>query len=82
MDSQQEQLFHDLEQRHVSLRKEHEAVCIERDALRGISMHIMSLFFVSVFFLVWPYISTFFFISIEHSFEVSVPFDTFSHITF
>ena len=40
MDSQQEQLFHDLEQRHVSLRKEHEAVCIERDALRGENIYM------------------------------------------
>ena len=30
-----EQIFHDLEQRHLLLRKEHDAVCIERDAMKG-----------------------------------------------
>lgn len=29
-----EQLFHELEQRHVSLRSEHDAVCHERNVLK------------------------------------------------
>jgi hypothetical protein len=35
MDSDSEQMFHDLEQRHVLLRKEHDVVCIEREAFKG-----------------------------------------------
>ena len=35
MDAAAEQIFHDLEQRHLLLRKEHDAVCIERDAVKG-----------------------------------------------
>ena len=54
MDSQQEQLFHDLEQRHVSLRKEHEAVCIERDALRGENTHIYIYIYIHLFFIARP----------------------------
>lgn len=35
MDSDSEQIFHDLEQRHVLLRKEHDVVCIEKEAFKG-----------------------------------------------
>lgn len=35
MDPDSEQIFHDLEQRHVLLRKEHDIVCIEREAFKG-----------------------------------------------
>lgn len=35
MDADSEQLFHDLEQRHLLLRKEHDIVCIERDTFTG-----------------------------------------------
>jgi hypothetical protein len=35
MDSDSEQMFHDLEQRHVLLRKEHDVVCVEREAFKG-----------------------------------------------
>jgi hypothetical protein len=35
MDSDSEQMFHDLEQRHVLLRKEHDVVCSEREAFKG-----------------------------------------------
>ena len=35
MDPDSEQIFHDLEQRHVLLRKEHDVVCIEREASKG-----------------------------------------------
>lgn len=30
-----EQLFHDLEQRHVALKKEFDVVVVDRDSLRG-----------------------------------------------
>ena len=35
MDPDSEQIFHDLEQRHVLLRKEHDVVCIEKEAFKG-----------------------------------------------
>ncbi len=35
VDSSQEQLFHDLEQRHILLKNEFNSVCVERDFLRG-----------------------------------------------
>jgi hypothetical protein len=37
--SEIEQLFHNLEQRHISLRKEHEAVCIEREGAKGFEFY-------------------------------------------
>ena len=38
MDSDSEQMFHDLEQRHLLLRKEHDVVCIEKEAFKGNQM--------------------------------------------
>jgi hypothetical protein len=38
MDSDSEQMFHDLEQRHLLLRKEHDVVCIEKEAFKGKQM--------------------------------------------
>jgi hypothetical protein len=35
MDSDSEQIFHDLEQRHILLRKEHDVVCVEKEAFKG-----------------------------------------------
>lgn len=35
MDADSEQIFHDLELRHVLLRKEHDVVCIEREAFKS-----------------------------------------------
>lgn len=35
MDADSEQIFHDLEQRHILLRKEYDAMCIEREAFKG-----------------------------------------------
>jgi hypothetical protein len=35
MDLSSEQMFHELEQRHLSLRKEHSSVCVERDMAKG-----------------------------------------------
>lgn len=42
MDGDSEQMFHDLEQRHILLRKEHDVVCIEKEAFKGwrIVLHI------------------------------------------
>jgi hypothetical protein len=37
MDFSNEQMFHDLEQRHISLRKDYSNVIIERDMIQGIS---------------------------------------------
>ena len=30
-----DQIFHDLEQRYLSLKREHDAVCVERDSVKG-----------------------------------------------
>lgn len=35
MDGDSEQMFHDLEQRHILLRKEHDVVCVEKEAFKG-----------------------------------------------
>ena len=37
MDGDSEQMFHDLEQRHILLRKEHDVVCIEKEAFKSMS---------------------------------------------
>jgi hypothetical protein len=35
MDFESEQRFHDLEQRHISLKREHEIIAIDKEALKG-----------------------------------------------
>ena len=35
MDVESEQRFHDLEQRYISLKKEHDLVLVDKDALQG-----------------------------------------------
>jgi hypothetical protein len=35
MEYEAEQRFHDLEQRHIALRKEYETVSIDKEALKG-----------------------------------------------
>ncbi len=50
MDVENEQLFHDLEERHISLRKEHEATCAERDALKCEPHNVDCMIFINKIF--------------------------------
>lgn len=38
----QDQIIHDLEQRHISLRKEYDLVLADRDSLKGTLTHLFS----------------------------------------
>ena len=42
-DSESEQIFLELEQRHFSLKREHDAVCYERDSIKGNHILILNL---------------------------------------
>ena len=53
--SEIEQLFHNLEQRHISLRKEHEAVCIEREGAKGFEFLLLILIFIWIFYFILFY---------------------------
>ena len=59
--SEIEQLFHNLEQRHISLRKEHEAVCIEREGAKGFEFYysflvliVFWIFYFILFYFILP----------------------------
>jgi peptidoglycan hydrolase CwlO-like protein len=43
MDADSEQVFHDLEQRHLLLKKEHDLVCAERNALKGANRWLVAI---------------------------------------